>query len=293
MKRAISVLFLSSILCIIFLQGPTVTGEETTTSTSGITVIRGGTIKLSDSVLEIPVLIENNPGLMGYRIVVTYDTDVIKPINTEKNEVFVGNYDDNADSNGGIFSIIWSGTQGIELNGELFKMRFKLIGSSAHITQIRLKFVAEDTFDENYQDVSIESRNIVIDIDELLGRITTKPEEKNVKENITKGEVVNQKGQKSNSFTKQLTIIKKISTLKKGKVKISIKKIEGVKKYQIFYATNRKFRNAKKIYSKKNVYTIKKLKRKKYYFKIRAYRIINGVKEYTNWSIVKTYKVKK
>ena len=40
-------------------------------------------------------------------------------------------------------------------------------------------------------------------------------------------------------------------------------------------------------------YTIKKLKKKKYYVQVRAYRTVNGKKIYGDWSKVKSVKVKK
>ena len=39
--------------------------------------------------------------------------------------------------------------------------------------------------------------------------------------------------------------------------------------------------------------TIKKLKKKKYYVQVRAYRTVNGKKIYGDWSKVKSVKVKK
>ena len=41
------------------------------------------------------------------------------------------------------------------------------------------------------------------------------------------------------------------------------------------------------------VKNIKKLKKKKYYVQVRAYRTVNGKKIYGDWSKVKSVKVKK
>lgn len=64
--------------------------------------------------------------------------------------------------------------------------------------------------------------------------------------------------------------------------------------YQIQYATNKKFKKAKKKTVKSTFVTLKKLKKKKTYFiRIRAYKIADGKKVYGKWSSVKKVKVKK
>ena len=64
--------------------------------------------------------------------------------------------------------------------------------------------------------------------------------------------------------------------------------------YQIQYATNKKFKKAKKKTVKSTSVTLRKLKKKKTYFiRIRAYKIADGKKVYGKWSSVKKVKVKK
>ena len=98
----------------------------------------------------------------------------------------------------------------------------------------------------------------------------------------------------------------KINSLKRGRgsvtvrwnkqaAKVSGKRIAG---YQLQLATNKKFTKNKKSVTVKNYKTVKKkvtgLKRgKKYYVRIRTYRIDNGKKIYSPWSNVKTIKTKK
>ena len=89
--------------------------------------------------------------------------------------------------------------------------------------------------------------------------------------------------------------IKKIKRAKKS-LKITWKKIKGVKGYQIQYSTSSKFKKAKKITIKKaktTSRTIKKLKAKKrYYVRIRTYIIVKGKKKYSNWSKKKSQETK-
>lgn len=89
--------------------------------------------------------------------------------------------------------------------------------------------------------------------------------------------------------------IKKVKKLSLKKAKVTWKKIKGVKGYQIRYSTSNKMKKAKKILIKKNKvsYTIKKLKKKKYYVQVRAYKVVNGKKLYGKWSNKKKLNMKK
>lgn len=81
---------------------------------------------------------------------------------------------------------------------------------------------------------------------------------------------------------------------KKCKVKVTWKKVPNSLGYQIQYATNKKFKKAKKKTVKSTFVTLKKLKKKKTYFiRIRAYKIADGKKVYGKWSSVKKVKIKK
>ena len=89
-------------------------------------------------------------------------------------------------------------------------------------------------------------------------------------------------------------VIKYLRNKKAKKMFVSWKKVKGAKGYQIQYATNKKYRKAKKITTSKTKYTIKKLKKKKtYYVRVRAYAVNNGKKVYGKWSKVKKVKIKK
>ena len=98
----------------------------------------------------------------------------------------------------------------------------------------------------------------------------------------------------------------KIKSLKRGRgsvtvrwnkqaAKVSGKRIAG---YQLQLATNKKFTKNKKSVTVKNYKTVKKKisglkKGKKYYVKIRTYRIDNGKKIYSPWSGIKSIKTGK
>ncbi len=92
------------------------------------------------------------------------------------------------------------------------------------------------------------------------------------------------------------TNTKKIKTAKKA-ISVTWKKVGGVKGYQVQVATDKKFKKNKKTVTikkqKTTKTTVKKLKaKKKYYVRIRTYKIVNGKKVYSSWSKVKSVKTK-
>ena len=92
------------------------------------------------------------------------------------------------------------------------------------------------------------------------------------------------------------TSIKKAKGSKKA-VALEWKKVSGVNGYEIQVATDKKFKKNKKTATikkqKTTKTTVKKLKaKKKYYVRIRTYKIVNGKKVYSSWSKVKSVKTK-
>lgn len=87
-----------------------------------------------------------------------------------------------------------------------------------------------------------------------------------------------------------ITKIKKAQVGKK-RVTLKLKKISGAKGYEIQYSLKKKMKKVTTITANKVKIVIKKLKKgKKYYFKARAYKEVNGVKVYGEWSKVKVSK---
>ena len=92
---------------------------------------------------------------------------------------------------------------------------------------------------------------------------------------------------------------RKCSNILLGKKSITVSwaKISGIKGYQIEIATDKKFKNNKKtvnIKKQKTVkITVKNLKaKKKYYVRVRTYKVYKGKNIYYKWSSVKRVKTK-
>lgn len=91
--------------------------------------------------------------------------------------------------------------------------------------------------------------------------------------------------------------IKSAKNKKKRKIALTWKKVKGAKGYKVQYSTSKKFakKKTKTKYCKKTKLTLKKLKKKKkYYIRVRAYKLQGKRKKvYGKWSKVKMVKVKK
>lgn len=86
----------------------------------------------------------------------------------------------------------------------------------------------------------------------------------------------------------------KVKSTKKGKVTLTWSNIKRESGYQVYYSSKKNGKYKKLGSYKTNVVkTTKKLKsNKKYYFKVRAYKTVSGKKVYSEWSAVKSIKIK-
>lgn len=81
---------------------------------------------------------------------------------------------------------------------------------------------------------------------------------------------------------------------KKRTLDLSWKKTANTNGYEIQYSTSKKFKSAKKKLTKKTKTTIKNLKKKTYYIRIRSFMYDgNNKKLYSKWSTVKKIRIKK
>lgn len=76
------------------------------------------------------------------------------------------------------------------------------------------------------------------------------------------------------------------------KILLKYKRVKGAKGYQIRYSTSKRFKKSKTINTKKMKYTIRKIRKKKYYIKVRAFALHKGKKVFGQWSRRKIVKAK-
>lgn len=87
--------------------------------------------------------------------------------------------------------------------------------------------------------------------------------------------------------------VKSVKNVKGKKVRVTIGKSAGAEGYQVAYSTKASFAGQKTVTTKKLTVVLKKLKKKKYYIRVRAYKTVDGTKVYSKYSGKKSVKVKK
>lgn len=91
--------------------------------------------------------------------------------------------------------------------------------------------------------------------------------------------------------------LKSVKKYKKRRIKVRIKKVKGRTGYRVQISTSRKFKkkSTKNYYIKKETLTSKMLKKNtKYYVRVKAYKVVNGNKVYSNkWSKIKKVRTSK
>ena len=154
-KRTEIIISFMLILAVFFVAVP-VQAEETNSTTlklenQEITAMVG-------SSFNVTLFIDNNPGIMGFDIVVEYDKNYIEPVEVSAGTVFKDEMlNDSIDTSlTNSFHVMWSGTDNITDNGELFTIKFNLKkNSETGNTKISFKTVSEDTYNESYDSVNI------------------------------------------------------------------------------------------------------------------------------------------
>lgn len=116
-----------------------------------------------NSETTIPVRIENNLGIMGFKITVVYPVDKIKVTSVSKGDVTkLGNFNTNFGINDGKFDVLWNNTEEVADNGILFFITAKSVSETAENAEIQLTYSQPDTFNEEFNDVVLDCQNIAV-----------------------------------------------------------------------------------------------------------------------------------
>lgn len=114
--------------------------------------------------ISLPINIENNTGLMGFVLYLTYDPQSLTPVSVTKNARLSGMFQDSIGGLGvqGRIKVLYSGTENITADGELFSITFELSETAVEKCCIQLEFSEEDTFDEEWNPVQLQCEEIVL-----------------------------------------------------------------------------------------------------------------------------------
>ncbi len=126
--------------------------------------VSADTISLSqDEPTLIPIKIENNSGIMGFKMTVEYPVDKLDIKSVSRGEITVkGNFNTNLGINDGKFDVLWNNVEEIKTDGTLFLISAQAKTEIKKDTEIKLSFSKPDTFNEKYEDVVFDCKDIVI-----------------------------------------------------------------------------------------------------------------------------------
>ena len=147
---------------------------------------------------------------------------------------------------------------------------------------------------------------------ELLGKTDGHTASPAVKENVVKatyakggsydlvtrcadcGKVLDKVHKTTAKLTVNAPVLSSVKNVKGKKATVAWKKASSVSGYQVQYATSSSFKSAKSVKTTASSKTISKLsKNKKYYVRVRSYKVVSGKTYYSSWSKVKTVTIKK
>lgn len=115
----------------------------------------------------VPIPIQGNPGLMGFKLTVTYDAAVLEPMGVTAGTL-TGSGMLN-DSIGimpeGTFTVLWSDTQDNKGDGTLAVAAFRVKETDADKTAVEIAYSTADTFNENWEDVTLDCAPITVVFD--------------------------------------------------------------------------------------------------------------------------------
>lgn len=116
--------------------------------------------------ITIPIYIENNHRLMGYRLDFKYDTSLLQPISATCGADFSsgGQFNDSIGVKNGEFKVIWNNVDEKYANGILLNLKFKVLTDEKIKTAIVMNYSQPDTFNEKYEDVVFNCKDISVSL---------------------------------------------------------------------------------------------------------------------------------
>lgn len=118
--------------------------------------------------VDVPVLIENNPGISGFTIYMTYDDSVFTPVCVNGDDLSgYGMLDDNIGySSDNTVQVSWSGTENYYDDCELFYITFE-VSDGLDVRgnyEFTVDYEQADTFDENMNEVVLECEGAFVTV---------------------------------------------------------------------------------------------------------------------------------
>jgi len=157
-KVILKIITITMVLCIFLTINTSFCAADT------ITYIIADDVTIDESEvaeIEIPVTVSDNQGMMGFMILVSYDDNILSPVSVVRGSALgAGMLNDSIGaSQSGQLKIMWTGSENMYANGLIFKLKFKLLNKDFESTQITFDYSKPDTFNEQYEDVTLSFDN--------------------------------------------------------------------------------------------------------------------------------------
>ena len=135
-----------------------------------------GMTKQGNGFLMIPVCLEHNSGIMGFKIELGYNPDELEIVTVVQGEALnAGMLSENHGLIPGECTILWSHSEDITADGVLFYLGIWLKKDSE--SKIQVSYSKEDTFNENWETISWKADDIQINKDVKTQNAANMPKE--------------------------------------------------------------------------------------------------------------------
>lgn len=161
MKKTISLFMVLALLLF------TAVLSTTTVCAVGRTRIYASAVEVKPGVrIEIPVRVEGNVGIMGFRITVHYPEVLSSPVVARGDVLSSGSLNDSITAaTNESFDVVWANTENVQSDGTLFVVSFDVPDKTADGEYgISLSYSQKDTFNEQYEDVVLSCENTTVTI---------------------------------------------------------------------------------------------------------------------------------
>lgn len=153
LRRYLSLFTLGFAVCLL-----TIFCNITTEAYAQTSIISDKGNAISSYEFEVPVKMQDNPGIMGFGCQVIYDALVMKPVSIRSGNVFSsGSLTDGIGVMDGSFKVLWSGTEATSVDGDLFWITFHVDVLQDIDSEIQFLVLQEDTFNANFEDVQVNN----------------------------------------------------------------------------------------------------------------------------------------
>ena len=138
--------------------------------------VKSATISLKDvnatpgEEIEVPVMISDNPGISAMKVSISYDQNILTPVNAEKTSLLGGAVIKGEKQEDGIYNVLWYNTKDINENGVIYKVKFK-VNENANInseTKLKVTSAAGDVCDAQHNDIELNDATGAINMKEKL-----------------------------------------------------------------------------------------------------------------------------